>query len=242
MSKPSRNGRALPRLTQPLVRDNGVAAARHLGRGARPRGRGVPAQPRGARAGRARHLQLLEVHQRGELPGAEAGARGVRHEQHRQLQPNLTRPQRRRSGDGLRCGRRHQLVPRGGGDGRRLPVGLERARGAPDLVPSPAQGHPERGTRLYVMDPRRTASAQWADVWMGLNIGSDIALANAMAREIIHAGLTHEAFIAQRDLGLRRVSRRRSSPTRSSAGSGSPACPRTSSARRRTPSRGPTRR
>jgi formate dehydrogenase major subunit len=45
----------------------------------------------------------------------------------------------------------------------------------------------KRGTRLYVIDPRRTASAQWADVWMGLEVGSDIALANDGAR-IIHAG------------------------------------------------------
>ena len=52
------------------------------------------------------------------------------------------------------------------------------------------------GTRLYVMDPRRTPSAEWADVWMGLNVGSDIALSNTMAREIIHAGLHHREFIA----------------------------------------------
>ena len=52
-----------------------------------------------------------------------------------------------------------------------------------------------RGATLFVVDPRRTASAQWADDWLGLNVGSDIALANAMAREIIHAGLANEAFI-----------------------------------------------
>ncbi len=46
------------------------------------------------------------------------------------------------------------------------------------------------------MDPRRTPSAQWADGWLGLNIGSDIALSNTMAREIIHAGLANMAFIA----------------------------------------------
>src|SRR5262249_3183956 len=55
---------------------------------------------------------------------------------------------------------------------------------------------------LYVIDPRRTSSAQWADVWMGLNVGSDIALANAMAREIIHAGLAHERFIANGTTGF----------------------------------------
>jgi predicted molibdopterin-dependent oxidoreductase YjgC len=58
------------------------------------------------------------------------------------------------------------------------------------------------GTRLYVMDPRRTASAEWADVWLGLNVGTDIALANAMAREIIHAGLAHDDFIANGTSGF----------------------------------------
>jgi formate dehydrogenase major subunit len=59
-----------------------------------------------------------------------------------------------------------------------------------------------RGTRLYVVDPRRTSSAQWADVWLGLNSGSDIALANAMAREIIHSGLANAAFIDHSTLGF----------------------------------------
>jgi len=42
-----------------------------------------------------------------------------------------------------------------------------------------------RGARLFAVDPRRTPSAEWADAWLGLNVGSDIALANAMARELI---------------------------------------------------------
>jgi formate dehydrogenase major subunit len=50
--------------------------------------------------------------------------------------------------------------------------------------------------------PRRTSSAQWADEWLGLNIGSDIALSNAMAREIIHAGLANEAFIRRATTGF----------------------------------------
>ena len=53
----------------------------------------------------------------------------------------------------------------------------------------------QNGARLYVVDPRRTTSAAWADVWLGLNVGTDIALANAMAREIIHAGLEDKRFI-----------------------------------------------
>ena len=51
------------------------------------------------------------------------------------------------------------------------------------------------GARLFVMDPRRTATAAWADTWLGLRVGSDIALANAMARVIIHAGLVEKEFV-----------------------------------------------
>jgi predicted molibdopterin-dependent oxidoreductase YjgC len=51
------------------------------------------------------------------------------------------------------------------------------------------------GARLYVMDPRRTSTAAWGDVWLGLKVGSDIALANAMARVIVHEGLVDNRFI-----------------------------------------------
>ncbi len=52
-----------------------------------------------------------------------------------------------------------------------------------------------RGAKLFVVDPRRTSSAQFADRWLGLNVGSDIALSNTIAREIIHSGLAHHEFI-----------------------------------------------
>lgn len=58
------------------------------------------------------------------------------------------------------------------------------------------------GAELYVVDPRRTTSAQWADQWLGLEVGSDIALANTLAREIIAAGLHDEAFIARATTGF----------------------------------------
>jgi formate dehydrogenase major subunit len=58
------------------------------------------------------------------------------------------------------------------------------------------------GARLIAVDPRRTSSAQWADLWLGLDVGSDIALANAMAREIIHAGLANDEFIARATSGF----------------------------------------
>ena len=57
------------------------------------------------------------------------------------------------------------------------------------------------GARLFVVDPRRTASARWADRWLGLEVGTDIALANAMAREIIHAGMANTAFIERATTG-----------------------------------------
>ena len=58
------------------------------------------------------------------------------------------------------------------------------------------------GAKLFVIDPRRTSSAQWADVWLGVDVGADIALANAMAREIIAAGLANDEFIEHATSGF----------------------------------------
>ena len=58
------------------------------------------------------------------------------------------------------------------------------------------------GAKLYVIDPRRTTSAQWADTWLGLDVGSDISLANAMGREIIAAGLANAKFIEHATSGF----------------------------------------
>ena len=58
------------------------------------------------------------------------------------------------------------------------------------------------GARLYAVDPRRTSSAEWADAWLGLDVGSDIALANAVGREIIAAGLQNDEFIGRATTGF----------------------------------------
>src|SRR2546430_12153103 len=63
------------------------------------------------------------------------------------------------------------------------------------------------GARLFAVDPRRTSSAEWADVWLGIDVGSDIALANAMAREIIHSGLADEEFIKRATTGYEEFAR-----------------------------------
>src|SRR5262249_42460926 len=58
------------------------------------------------------------------------------------------------------------------------------------------------GARMYAVDPRRTSSAQWADAWLGIDVGSDISLANGIAREIIEAGLVNEAFVERATTGF----------------------------------------
>ena len=51
------------------------------------------------------------------------------------------------------------------------------------------------GAKVYSVDPRRSSTAKWADAWLGIHVGSDISLANAIANEIIGAGLVDEEFI-----------------------------------------------
>ncbi len=52
-----------------------------------------------------------------------------------------------------------------------------------------------RGAKLFVIDPRRTSSAEWADAWLPLDVGTDIELANAVGREILEARLENRRFI-----------------------------------------------
>ena len=63
------------------------------------------------------------------------------------------------------------------------------------------------GARLFTVDPRRTGSAQWADAWLGIDVGTDVALSNTMAREILHAGLAQPRVHRARDDRIRRVRR-----------------------------------
>jgi predicted molibdopterin-dependent oxidoreductase YjgC len=58
------------------------------------------------------------------------------------------------------------------------------------------------GARLLSVDPRRTTSAQWADAWLGIDVGTDVALSNTMAREILRAGLHNREFIERATTGF----------------------------------------
>jgi predicted molibdopterin-dependent oxidoreductase YjgC len=82
-----------------------------------------------------------------------------------------------------------------------------------------------RGAKLVVIDPRRTVTAQWADTWIGLNVGTDIALSNAMANEILAGGLEHRRFIANATSGFEeyRASVEASTPESVAAVTGVPA-------------------
>lgn len=52
-----------------------------------------------------------------------------------------------------------------------------------------------RGARCFVVDPRRTGTAEWAEGHLPLRVGTDIELAHTIAREIIHGGMVHEDFV-----------------------------------------------
>ncbi len=60
----------------------------------------------------------------------------------------------------------------------------------------------QNGARMYSVDPRRTSSAKFADVWLGLEVGSDVALANTVANHIITNDLHNRAFIDHATTGF----------------------------------------
>ena len=41
------------------------------------------------------------------------------------------------------------------------------------------------GAKMYCVDPRRSSTAKFADLWLGLNVGTDIALANGIGKYIV---------------------------------------------------------
>jgi assimilatory nitrate reductase catalytic subunit len=59
----------------------------------------------------------------------------------------------------------------------------------------------DRGAKLIVMDPRETPTARTADLWLPVKPGTDIAVLNAMLRQIIHDGLVDEDYVAARTTG-----------------------------------------
>jgi assimilatory nitrate reductase catalytic subunit len=59
--------------------------------------------------------------------------------------------------------------------------------------------HPD--TRVIVIDPRRTPTADIADIYLPVKPGTDVALLNSMLHEIVLEGLVDDAFIAEHTEG-----------------------------------------
>jgi len=55
---------------------------------------------------------------------------------------------------------------------------------------------------MYCVDPRRTSSARFADVWLGLRVGTDVALANGIGRHIVDSGAHNRDFIDHSTTGF----------------------------------------
>ena len=58
------------------------------------------------------------------------------------------------------------------------------------------------GAKMISIDPRRSQTAKFADLWLGLNVGTDIALANGMGKFIVDKGLQNGDFIAKSSRGF----------------------------------------
>jgi assimilatory nitrate reductase catalytic subunit len=63
----------------------------------------------------------------------------------------------------------------------------------------------DRGASLIVLDPRQTATARTADLWLPVRPGTDIPVLNAMLRQLVHDGLVDEAYLADRTVGWEEV-------------------------------------
>lgn len=59
-----------------------------------------------------------------------------------------------------------------------------------------------RGTKIIVIDPRRTATAEFADLHLGIKPGSDVALFNGLLTYLHHHGKTDPLFIFKHTSGL----------------------------------------
>ena len=63
----------------------------------------------------------------------------------------------------------------------------------------------DSGARLIVLDPRETATARTADLWLPVRPGTDLAVTNAMLRLLIVEGMVDERYLAERASGWEAV-------------------------------------
>lgn len=82
-----------------------------------------------------------------------------------------------------------------------LVVGSNPAETMPPIMQHFDEQH-ARGGRLVVVDPRRTPTADKADIHLQITPGTDAALANALLHVIVRDGLLDESFIEARTSGF----------------------------------------
>lgn len=63
----------------------------------------------------------------------------------------------------------------------------------------------DKGASLIVIDPRETPLARTADLWLPVRPGTDVAVLNAMLRQIIVDGLIDEEYLRERTQGWEQV-------------------------------------
>ncbi|WP_217595979.1 molybdopterin oxidoreductase family protein [Cohnella sp. GbtcB17] len=63
----------------------------------------------------------------------------------------------------------------------------------------------ENGARIIVIDPRKTKTAEMADIHLKVKPGTDLALANGLLKVIVEEKLTNAPFIASRTSGFEDV-------------------------------------
>jgi len=63
----------------------------------------------------------------------------------------------------------------------------------------------DKGASLIVIDPRETPLARTADLWLPVRPGTDVAVLNAMLRQIIVDGLIDEDYLQERTQGWEQV-------------------------------------
>ncbi len=66
-------------------------------------------------------------------------------------------------------------------------------------------GARDKGASLIVIDPRETPLARTADLWLPVRPGTDVAILNAMLRQVIVEGLVDEDYLRERTHGWEEV-------------------------------------
>ncbi len=81
-------------------------------------------------------------------------------------------------------------------------VGSNAAWCHPVLHQRLAAARAAHGTKVVVLDPRRTATAEMADLHLPLAVGTDVALFNGLLRYLVAAGKVDTAWVERHTVGL----------------------------------------